>query len=224
MEAYSLGPMENLAKELEDVEVLQESGTVTAEHADDYVVQTESGRRRARSAVSCLMTPGVGDKVLLSTLSSGESFILAVLARESAGPVDISIEGDLNIRVLDGGFNVAAKGDIKLLSERCLALGSSTLKLVAQEGTLVLERLSYLGRFIQSEVGKVKALASTLDTSVDRYSQKVRRAYRTVEEHDQLRAERVDYAAHKTLNLHAENTVLSARNLVKIDGETIHLG
>ena len=41
---------------------------------------------------------------------------------------------------------------------------------------------------------------------------------------DQLKAEHVDHSAKKTMNLHGENAVMTARQLVKVDGEQIHVG
>ena len=50
----------------------------------------------------------------------------------------------------------------------------------------------------------------------------MKRSYRAVEETDQLRAGQIDYVAKETLSLHGENALLTAEELVKVDGEQIH--
>ena len=52
----------------------------------------------------------------------------------------------------------------------------------------------------------------------------VGRVRRTVEELDHVRAEQIDYAAKKTMSLHGDNAIVTANELVKVDGEQIHVG
>jgi transglutaminase/protease-like cytokinesis protein 3 len=59
---------------------------------------------------------------------------------------------------------------------------------------------------------------------LERWSQKVKRAYRKVEQIDELRAQNIDYSADQTMSLHSENALVTAEGLVKVDGEQIHLG
>ena len=58
----------------------------------------------------------------------------------------------------------------------------------------------------------------------ERISQRVKRLYRHVEDFEQLRADKVDYVANKTMSLRGQNTLMTAEELVKVDGEQIHLG
>jgi hypothetical protein len=89
---------------------------------------------------------------------------------------------------------------------------------------LLVESLSYVGTVVQAQIEKAKLAATVLDTSVERLTQRATRAYRFVEEFEHVRAERLDYAAKKNLSLHAENALVTAEQLVKIDGSQIHLG
>jgi hypothetical protein len=79
-------------------------------------------------------------------------------------------------------------------------------------------------RHLLGEIAAVKLVAGAVDSVLDRVTQRVKRAYRIVEEMDQLRAKRVDYSAEKSLHVHAENAMVSATGVVKLDGEHIHLG
>ena len=86
-----------------------------------------------------------------------------------------------------------------------------------------LERIDHV--FItHSHLDHIAALPLLIDTVADRLSQKLKRAYRTVAEIDQLRAEQGDWSFRKTLGLHAANVIATAKDLVKVDGDQIHLG
>jgi hypothetical protein len=67
-------------------------------------------------------------------------------------------------------------------------------------------------------------VADSCDSVFDRLLQRVKRSYRFVEEHDQVRAAQIDYVAQNNASLRGENTLITAKDLVKVDGEQIHLG
>ena len=88
----------------------------------------------------------------------------------------------------------------------------------------MVQGLSFLGGVVRAELEAVKLVASRVHSVVERVSQQVQRSYRTVTETDQLRAQRIDYTAEKTMSLHGEHTLITADDLVKVDGDQIHLG
>jgi hypothetical protein len=216
--------MKNLARKLDQRDIVQETGSVVRTDGGALVVRAGSGHYEARRAASCLLEPQPGDVVLIAVLPSGLCYVLAVLDREQGAAARVALEGDLEIKLARGRLRVAAQEGVDVASAKEISLLSGGLRVHASEGSVVVQRLSMLGGLIQAEVEKVKVLAGSIDSVLDRISQRVKRAYRTVEEMDQLRAERVDYVAKKSMRLHGENTVMTAEELVKIDGEQIHLG
>jgi hypothetical protein len=150
--------------------------------------------------------------------------VLAVLEREAGAPAILSTEGDLEIRQRRGRVSIAAQEGIDLVAAKDVSVTSSGVNVHASEGSVVLQSLSFVGSAVLAQVDRVKLLAETFDAVLDRFSQKVKRSYRTVEETDQVRAERIDYTATSTMSLHGENTLMTAEQLVKVDGEQIHLG
>ena len=67
-------------------------------------------------------------------------------------------------------------------------------------------------------------VARTIDTVAERVSQKAARVYRMVSEFDQLRAKHFDYRASDSARVSGENTVVTAHQVVKVDGEQVHIG
>jgi hypothetical protein len=220
--------MQNLAKKLDTAHATQLAGYVVRASGKQLVVRVgERGATteyEARRAVSCLLDPVLGDHVLLALLGDGSAFVLAVLERTEEGPATASLDRDLTLRVPGGALNLVAKDGIGIVSTGDVSITSAGVAVTAAEGTFSIDRLAVLGRQLLAEVANAKVVAGAVDTVLDRWVQKVKRAYRHVEEIDQVRAGRVDYAADKSMHLHAENALVTAEELVKFDGEHIHLG
>lgn len=216
--------MRNLAKKQLRREIFQEMGAVIRTAGAAFVVETDSGEIEAKRAASCLLEPAPGDMVIVATGGAGQAYVLAVLEREEGAPGRIVLDGNLDLQVRRGRFAVAADEGVALVSPKDVSVVSSSVNVRAITGEVALQTFSFLSTFVRAEVEKAKLLAGSLDSVLDRFSQRVKRAYRVVEESDHLRAERVDYAAKETMSLHGGNTLVTAEELVKLDGEQIHVG
>jgi hypothetical protein len=225
--------MHNLAKKLDTTEATQLGGYVVhigegSASSREITVRAGEGSSAieytARRATSCLLDPMLGDHVLVAVFGDGRAFVLAVLERTEEGPATASLDRDLTLRVPNGSLHLVAKDGVGMVTTGDVSIVGATLDVKAGEGRVSLEKLAVLGRQLLAEVASVKVVAGAVDTVMDRWVQKVKRAYRTVEELDQLRSKRVDYSAEKSMHLSAENTLVTATELVKLDGEHIHLG
>jgi hypothetical protein len=215
--------MDNLARDLQASTAVQEVGVVADRSDDRFIVRTDSGDYRARRAHSCLVEPQAGDLVLVASLAGGRCYVLAVLEHDAADTT-MAIDGDVTLRCRSGRFAVAAQQGVSIASASDVSVVGGRVEVNAVEGAVVLQRLSVFGRYLKSEFEKVKSIAGTFDAVMDRFSQKVKRSYRTVDEVEQLRAKRIDHRAEDLMNLRGKNTLMTAENLVKVDGEQIHLG
>jgi hypothetical protein len=218
--------MQNLArKQQHDPEVSQTLGTVIGAEGGALVIETETRELRAKRATSCLLEPAPGDVVLVADVGDGRhAYVLAVLEREAGAPGHLVADGDLAIKLSAGALDVVTANGVRLVSRQEVSVVSGAFRVNAVDGSVVLERLSFLGKLVRAEVGKAKVFGETLDSLLERVSQRVKRSYRMVEELDHVRAEQIDYAAQKRLGLHGENAVISAECLAKVEGDQIHLG
>ena len=218
--------MKNLALKkitLDQGEAVQLVGHVLEKGGQGLTVRTPRGTALAKRALSCLIEPERDDRVLVSTLGSGECFVLAVLEREAGAAATIVHDGDLNVRVA-GRYGVLSSDGVEITSAKDVQIVSASLDIKATEGNLVFERLSLLGRLAQAELDKVKLFAGSIDTLCERTMQRAKRAYRVIEEIDQVKAGAIDYAARTMTRLHGKNTVITSEELVKVDGNQIHMG
>jgi Protein of unknown function (DUF3540) len=216
--------MKNLARKLHDDPVFQEIGTVTRASGSSYDVATASSTVEARRAASCLIEPAVGDRVIIGGSASEGSYVLAILRREVDASTAISVDGDLEVRAKGGRFVVATRDGIDLVSSGDVSVVSARVDVNAADSNVTLGRLTFFGALMRAEIEKIKLFAETFDSVVERVAQRVQRSYRTITETDHVRAERIDYVAEKTASVHGENALVTARELVKIDAEQIHVG
>ena len=216
--------MKNLARKLEDDPVSHDVGTLVRVEGPVFVVRTRSGDLEAARAATCLLEPSAGDRVLVAGSCSEGWYVLAILTRAAGARAAVTLDGDLEIRLPSGRFTVAAQDGVDLVSGGDVSVVAGRIDVNAADGNVVLGRLTFLGTFVRAEIEKIKLVAERFDSVVERVAQRVKRSYRSVEESDHVRAERIDYSAKKTASLHGENTLLTAEELVKIDGEQIHVG
>ena len=215
--------MKNAATKIEPTVAYPLAGRITRAQGALFAVSSGNTEYQARRATSCLLAPEEGDHVLLAVLPDSGAFVLAVLERTGDG-ARLQLDGDLEIQAANGRVVIAAKEGVDLVSTAHVGVTSDSLKVTSRAADLVLDNLSLLGTAVQAQITRAKVVAESIDQAAGRLTQRVQRAYRFVAEMEQVRAGRVDIAAEKTLNVHGENTVVTAAELVKVDGGQIHLG
>jgi len=216
--------MKNLAERIDGGAVVEEMGTVARVDAEGFTVRTGRGDYRAQRATSCLVAPRLDDLVLVASTTEGRCFILAVLSRAEGAGAELAVDGDLSVTASAGEIRLIARDALKLQSGDTVDVTAAAVSVNAGDGNVVIERLSYVGRLLESEIEKVKTFVGALDMVLDRLTQRMKRSYRSVEELDHLRAERIDYEAEKSVCIHGETAVVTAERLVKVNGEQIHFG
>ena len=217
--------MNALIKKLETKdEVFQDVGTVDEIEGDTFVVRNSAGQFRAKQAVSCLVEPEPNDEVLFAGRRSGGLYILGVLERPEGTVTRLCVPGDLTIQLREGKLVFAASEGVDIMTSKDISMTSTSFTLRALQGEVFFDRLAYLGKKAIAEVESVKTAVTYFDSVLERFTQRVKRSYRTVAEIDQVRSKQIDYSAKQNMRLRGKNALVNADALVKIDGEQIHLG
>lgn len=203
--------------------VFQETGVVLDADGDDIHVETSSGRFRARRAVSCLVCPEVDDQVLLMVPPEGDLRVLSVLGRPSGRPIRVVVGGDASFDS-SGTLRLGGVEGVELRSARRVHTAAPEVRIEAAEGSIGIEKLSYVGRFVEAHTESIKGVLGTLDTFLERATEHVKRSYRYVEELEVTRAQEVDCRVEKTWSVRSKNTFIRTRELAKVMAAQIHLG
>jgi len=189
-------------------------------------VLTPFGEVVAEKAVSCLVKPEIGDRVLISLDQTGNSFILSVLQRpKHKNPkVDLVFHGDVRLHVKKGGLSLASDDKVSIASQEELAFVSKGVSVHANEGKVKIERLSYIGRILHSQVKRIKVIANTVENTFRRLTQGLENAFRFIREYEEIQSGSTRYLVEDTLTMHSKNAVHMAQEIVTINGEQVHLG
>lgn len=113
--------------------------------------------RSARQAVSCLVTPQPGDRVLLIASADGECFVLHVLARADGGRATLAVPGAEAVSIRQAEVAIAATRQIALRA-------GDGVEVTAVQGTLSLS-----GK--QLFAGAAESLVQTARTYVGQVEQ-----------------------------------------------------
>jgi hypothetical protein len=186
-------------------------GTVVQAMADGgFLVAPQDGGApwHCPLAASCLLQPGTGDTVLVAGPHRDRRYLIAVITQADASQSHIVTDGDLTISSRQGR----------------IALDAPELRMHAQKARVDIADMDYRGAEVRVTTLVARFVGRTLETVLDRLSVLTRSSFRLTEEVEQVRAGQIDMQAKETLRLHARNTLVTSKALVKVDAEQIHMG
>jgi len=199
-----------------------EYGRVLSASDGQYRVEASFGDIAAVRAVSCLVDPSAGDKVLLAVDLSGSAYVLSVL--ESASCVNLAVDGDTRLSVRGGSLTLAADADMNLACQGSLTAASGEITVHAARGSAVIEKASVLGRALKTQFKRVRQVAVSVDQVFRRVTQRSQESTRFVKEHDEVQAGSQRVLVEDLCALHAKNHSMMAEEHVVINAEQIHMG
>lgn len=175
----------------------------------------------ARRAASCLLEPGVGDRVWFVVeagfVGQQRAWVTAVLEREAeVSPARLSVEGAAELRVEAPAVTLRAESRLELESDELRARG--------RLARVVLKECSSVLGSVFTHAKKMTVVGTLIETLAERLSVHSQTSQRTVEHIDQVAAGTIDYRASQSARIGAEHALISGAELVKVDGGQIHLG
>ncbi|AGU49784.1 hypothetical protein VAPA_1c26860 [Variovorax paradoxus B4] len=186
-------------------------GTVQQQRTDgSFLVESQDGCERwpCPRAASCLLQPAPGDVVLVAGPHRDCLYLIAVVTQADASRSCIVAEGDLTISSRRGRISMQAP----------------SLSLKAEKAQIDIADMDYRGAEVRVTTLVARFVGRTLETVLDRLSVLTRSSFRLTEEVEQVRAGQIDMQASETLRMHAKNTLVTSKALVKVDAEQIHMG
>jgi hypothetical protein len=170
------------------------------------------------------MQPGLGDLALISGPVPEQTYLIAIIRQADASVARLEVAGDLLMASSSGDVTMSAAGSVALKGGQSLNLDSEGLALRTRHAQLTVDDLDYLGVRANAAVGHATLLLHAFEVVADRISQVARSVFRLTRETEQLRAGHLDCQAEHTARLHADNTLVTGKNLVKVDADQIHMG
>ncbi len=200
-----------------------QTGQVTDVRDGAAFVQTGAGIAKARIALSCIVLPEAGDRVLLHT-ADGIPWILAVLERSASGPIRLATTRDIALVSSHGTVSVAAAQAVRLEAGTDASVTAGALTVHAPRARLMLDDVLHVGRRISAHIARVRVIGELIESFADHVLTRAKRSTRLIEETDHLRSSDIDHRATGTLQLHARTSLVTADTIVRVDADQIHMG
>ncbi len=206
---------------------------VVASHSDDRHEVLVAGDSRALACVraaSCLLVPAPGDTVMVAGTgdsqneSENELYLIAVVAQADPRQAVLAVNGDLTLASRHGAVAVRSAGALELQSDTAVATRAPEWQLNAERGQCHVASLDYQGAEVRFSVLVSRVVGRACEVVLDRLHLLTRSSFRLTEDVEQVRAGQIDMQASGTLRLHAKNTLVTSKELVKVDAEQIHMG
>ena len=114
-----------------------EDATVLRAGRDGLAVRTADGEERsAARAVSCVVEPREGDRVMMASLHDGAAFVIAVLQRPGDPSAVWSGAGDVTVAAPQGRVAVAAAHGVDVLTGGEVRIDADSLGVVTRAADL----------------------------------------------------------------------------------------
>lgn len=204
------------------------SGAASLEHAEvkggsghQFMVQLAQGLVAARTAVSCLVRPESGDKVLVSS-NGQDHYILAVLARTDSS-IALHFPGETTLNSV-GPLKLHSNEGVTVASAEAVNLTAQTLRLTAIDAQVSAQSLGVNALTLKADHDEVEFRARTVSSWAQRVFQRADTVVRWVEGVETAHIGQLVKNIRQAYLMNAQNTVITARGDVKIDGERIHMG
>jgi len=188
------------------------------------VVQCETAEWRVERAASCLLAPEVGDTVLISGPVPQQTYLIAVVRQASPDTARLETQGNMVIACPEGNISVQAGKQLNLQGSEGVSMDTAVLRMQADKAECTAGELDYLGRRALISVGTLRVIGNAFEVVMDSISQLAQQVFRITQDTEQVRAGRYDCQAEHTVRLHAQHTLLTGTDLVKVDAEQIHMG
>lgn len=177
-----------------------------------------------RRAASCLLRPEQGDTVLLSGPDRFRVYLIAVIEQADRATSRIEAPGDISLGSPTGTVSIESAGNLSLRSGATLEMKSTQWSVQADKGNCRVDQLHVTAQSVDATVGRTRLVGKVLETVADRIVQMARNALRLVEEVDQSRVGHLDCKATQTVRIHGQHTMVTGKELVKVDASQIHMG
>lgn len=195
------------------------------EHVDDEQVELMLGGGRviAQRAVSCLIALQTGDTVSVIRDNERVHYVTTVLARETAGDLQLFSQRALAIR---------SASSVHLIAATSIELdGGVRVGVRAPQFEALVGRFAAYAKTVSVATGeallncKMSRLCSELiDIAAQRIGVSARHSHRQIDGTEQLRCRHLDLQATEIAHVRAKTTLVKAKDLVKIDAAQIQVG
>ena len=177
----------------------------------------------AQQAFSCIVTPEVDDVVLVHQLDA-EYYILAILQRASKQSMNLSFPDDVTIQAPNGQVEVFASKQLSLISSDKAQILASDIALNSQNMHMQSGNIKSNAQQVEVCADNITVTCCMLNTIAKQVSQRADVLVRWVETVETLNIGNLVQKIRHNYSSHAQQTVITAKQDIRVDAERIHMG
>ena len=197
-------------------DVLLAVGEVTGCGPAQLRISVNGAEVAARRALSCLVTPELGDRVLAAA-EGQRHFVLSVLERAELRRAELSLPA------ADAAMTLAA-GEIELSAGRRIRHKAPEIRLEANTMGLFARSLSLVGNLLNFLGDRLHSSVSQQHTVADQIATKARQRVTVVDGTDVQKIGALSQSVDTTAAITAEAAIVTTRKDLRLDGERISMG
>lgn len=190
---------------------------------DWYLFDHHIGSSRTKVSASCLLTPEVGDEVLVFA-GKTNNYIMAVLERANSGRnAEIVFPAGAQLHCRSGALGLKAES-VSIHGTKTVDLNAHRLSVQSTDAQLRSTNLdTWIGK-LDVRALSVKLVANQVCTVVGRLIERAKQRFQWIEGVHETRAGRIRMASSDRIQMTSKHMSIRAEGYVKIDGEKIDLG
>lgn len=192
-------------------------GEVADVHASRFRLETERGPILARRAVSCLVEPQAGDRVLYLVEEDGRGTILHILSRAPGQPADVAVSNP------DGALRLRGE-TVSLESPGAVTVSAGSVAVAAEKADVMAATLTMSGDTLQQIYGRTQTSARSMETMAERIVTKALDRIDIVDNTDNRHVGTLSVKVSGVLTQSSYTTVLVAEEDLRMDGKRVTVG
>ena len=189
-----------------------------------YVVDCDGYEWQVLRAASCLLEPMPGDTVLISGPDPQQCYLIAVITQAQIEQSHLRFAGDVHLVSEKGSVVLHAEQDLALQGGQQLSLDSASLRLNTQQANCAVQDMNYMGSKVKASVARLSFVGKVYEAVLDRMTHIASHIFRHAEQVEHVRARHQDCEVESVMRLKAGQALITGKELVKVDGDQIHMG
>ena len=200
-----------------------EEAMVIGGTADNWMIQSDSGTFRAAKAVSCLVSPEIGDLVLCLARVSGERCILAILERKVSATTRLKFSENLDLST-SGSIRLAAGENLDIVSTNKMNLDANELTQRSDVSVAISDRLNITANEARQSFNKFQLMAGYLETISDTSKQVMKNSFRMISALESVSAGEILHRISQRFTVKARQASVLAEEDARVNAKRVHLG
>lgn len=192
-------------------------GEIGEIHDRRYRLETERGPVLAQRAVSCLVEPQAGDRVLFVVEGEGRGTILHILSRPNPA------EKPVTISTPDGALRLGGTS-IVIQAEEDVAIAGGALSFTAETADLMAQTTTLAGESLRQIYGRTQINTRSLEQMAERVVTKAVDRVEIVDNVDNQVIGTLSVKVSGVMTQSAYSTVLVAAEDLRLDGKRVTVG